>query len=175
MCNNDICVPYFSKPLGSYVTLDTAEMACESGYAFMADLKYGYCDMPPRSPNVPSPVECTAACPSANGFTTSDCKCGYNAAGTSYCEAFPGDDINQLFLVHLKAYLTNPKLQLCVIDTVLTNTCAGFIDEQELLNAVLYYKITRDFGVQVIGNDDCVKETVTSGYWNSTYIKTETN
>lgn len=129
MCNNDVCVPYFSKPLGSYVSLDTAEMACATGYAYQADLKYGYCDNTPKSANVPSPTECTNACPSASGFETASCSCGYNPTGTSYCDEFPGDDISQLYLIHLKAYMTNPKLQLCVIDIVLDNQCASYIGE----------------------------------------------
>jgi len=79
VCNNQKCVAYYSKPLGSFVTLDTAGMACASGHAHKVDTKFGYCDSAAKSANVPSPTECTFACPSNDGFEAAQCKCGYNA------------------------------------------------------------------------------------------------
>ena len=170
VCNNNKCVAYFSKPLGSFVTLDTAKLACASGHAHQVDINFGYCDGATKSANVPSPTECSSDCPSENGFDTAKCKCAYNAEAKSYCALMPGDDIPTLYRVHYGAYMSNPDLSMCPYDIILSEQCASYIGKQDLFDAFQALKLEMDWHAVIQGNEQCVKDTITSGYWNSTYI-----
>ena len=171
VCNNQKCVAYYSKPLGSFVTLDTAGMACASGHAHKVDTKFGYCDSAAKSANVPSPTECTFACPSNDGFEAAQCKCGYNADAKQYCDLLPGDDLPTLYRVHYGAYMSNPNITMCPYDIILDEQCSNYIKQTPLLDTVKQLKLMMDWFPVIQGNEECVKQTITAGYWNSTFIK----
>jgi hypothetical protein len=72
--------------------MDTAMYACDSGYATAITLEIGMCAPAPRSDNVPIGTTCAASCISSDGNGSAKCICGYNTAGSSYCNLMAGDD-----------------------------------------------------------------------------------
>ena len=171
VCNNQKCVGYYSKPIGSFVTLDTGSVVCESGHVHQVDATFGYCEYAPKAANVPQPTECTFSCPSNDGFESAQCKCAYNAAGTQYCDLLAGDSYPTLYRVHYGAYMNNPNITMCPYDIILTEQCATYINQKSLFDAFMSLKLMMDWYPVIQGNEECVKETITSAYWNSTFIK----
>ena len=60
--------------------METANLACMSGYATRINNDVGYCADAPRTRNLAMPVACSADtdCLSMNGFDSTSCTCGFN-------------------------------------------------------------------------------------------------
>ena len=133
----------------------------------------GYCADAPSSRQSTMPEKCKkdSDCVSMTGFEASSCTCGFNANADSYCELFAGDDYNQAWMRHTAAYLDTKDIEKCHYEGVWTRPCAETVGNTADFEAAMMYQLMYAFWPEIPGNEDCVKETITSAYWNSTFIK----
>ena len=166
-CNYGKCINLFSKANGAYVQEEIAGVVCESGfYARTTQPGQVVCQPAPKSPRGTLPIACDAGsyCSSSDGKYSVKCECGFNPNGPGYCPLFPGDDLYQNYLAALKSYMTDPNLNNCHYLDVGQPSCqsvsqAKYQAMTSLAEEVIYF-------VAKVGNDRCVKNIITDGYWN---------
>lgn len=163
VCNNGICVEYFSQPNGAIVDTASAPSVCMSGYWEVAQERTdkSICRPAPRSPNLPMPIKCDIGtnCYSSDGLYSLPCACGFNSNGQGYCPIFPGDDLYQNYLKAVKAYATPANVSSCHYLDMGQRACNAseevFAAVEETLRMAVMYPYLQD-------NDACVSAIFTS-------------
>jgi hypothetical protein len=92
------------------------------------------------------------------------CTCGVNAAGTAYCEPFPGDPAGVHLIEVYKEFIEKKHIEACNTRRRYSIECvmsSPFPDKEELALAALLYENYP----QLLNNDPCVKRVINNKYW----------
>lgn len=98
------------------------------------------------------------------GYYYSNCTCGYNPSGNSYCQLLPGDQPYLRYLKLIQIWLESPKLNNCNTQRRFISPCMAeyFADYLEL--SYQYYYVGLYPMLQ--GNSDCIKDVMTTSFWS---------
>ena len=117
------------------------------------------------------PVSCTSDwdCMSTTdrfvgGFYLGSCVCGNNNEGSSYCSLFPGDWPYTQYIEVLSSWLNSKNVSYCNSDRGLSENCISAYYSYSV--AYSYYKYYVQLFPQLQNNYNCVKNTITYGYWD---------
>ncbi|CAG9327495.1 unnamed protein product [Blepharisma stoltei] len=123
--------------------------------------------------NVPKPCDLTKTgqCVSTEDefFTPafqliSDCECGYNREGLSYCALFPGDGLYQAYINTVVMWLNSTGILKCnTLRRDQTNCMKSYMDAKQF-NRYVYYEFVKELYPKIYQSEDCVVDTVTSFY-----------
>jgi hypothetical protein len=152
---------------------------CSSGYCGLNSERKSFCTEPIRSQYQKSEdhvcVSSKDSCDSIQdphiGFSIKGhCKCGFNKNGNAYCTSFLGDDHVKSYYTHTVNFYQNQVLNCnrplakdyqfddlnqCLLKTNGTQAAKEYnLSKRQYLNKPDY-----------ISNDDCVKESVNTDYW----------
>ena len=167
--HNGVCLPYHSVPTGKLVT------DCVSGFSYLCESAYctpnfsigklGICSDPPVSLNtMPKSCSTNFDCPGkvAGRNVNSNCVCGYNSIGFSYCSPFIGDFPGKRMLYSWKAAL--PLTSNCNTARRGSDKCLNMVGKLgNITQATLGYY----FYSRYLANDDCVKLIYNYDYYYS--------
>mmetsp|Transcript_15591 Transcript_15591/g.28348 ORF Transcript_15591/g.28348 Transcript_15591/m.28348 type:complete len:697 (+) Transcript_15591:1267-3357(+) len=172
------CVQYLSLKEGEAVSCFHSNgftNICETGACKITDqtANVGVCTKAPKLATK-FPKICTADSDcvgknSAGEVFTSECSCGYNMYGHSYCDAFPGDEPWLIFLDIYKYISVTNSVDICHSADRYSATCLDALQSKSNYNSkdsasVLHYNATSYYSF--LDNDQCVKSTVNSYYWS---------
>mmetsp|Transcript_14071 Transcript_14071/g.14130 ORF Transcript_14071/g.14130 Transcript_14071/m.14130 type:complete len:134 (+) Transcript_14071:597-998(+) len=111
-------------------------------------------------------MDCTSEASSHRVFY-SDCMCGMNPEGASYCTLFPGDLIYAHLITVITNWINSEMSDRCNTVRRLSTYCISqFWDKPNSEELFLYYYRTY-FYPYIQGNDNCIKDIFTSFYWDT--------
>jgi hypothetical protein len=97
---------------------------------------------------------------------STDCECGFNPIGVSFCKLAPGDKPFKSFMKYMKTWLTS-KSSNCHSLTRDSLKCISEFSNTEFFAYLQYYYLQVMMFPSVQMNDDCIKEVFTGQYWDS--------
>lgn len=92
----------------------------------------------------------------------SDCVCGYSSKGKSHCRPALGDAVGLQFSYYLKKWYGSDEILQC---HSLRREASSCMEKWEKYDDLLFAYYGYYLGAEVHQNLDCVKETLTSDYW----------
>ena len=94
----------------------------------------------------------------------SNCTCGANPSGQSYCELFNGDGYKKKFLSKMKNWITSNEISKCNIDRVLNTKCINDHWDKEDLDEYLYYEFMMNNFIYLHKAESCTIEVLFKDY-----------
>lgn len=166
-CIDGVCIKYFSLLPNATTTRCYSQFSelCQGGMCWQ-----GYCIEAVQSyKSLPvscnSYMDCTSSVSDDRVFY-SDCMCGMNPQGTSYCTMFPGDPTYAHFISVLANWINSEMSDRCNTMRRLSTHCISkFWDKPNSDELFLYYYRTYYYPF-LQSNDHCTREIFTDYYWN---------
>ena len=144
---------------------------CQSQVCNSKNNKY-YCGSLVSSNSVPAQCEKVSDCLSTTdeffgvGYY-SECKCGYNANATKYCDLFPGDEDYKEWTDTLKLWYNSSEISKCHTLRRLSSNC--MYDWWNLTDAsgLLYYQSRVNYWPKLQNTKDCVGKVYLKDYYQA--------
>lgn len=139
-CNSGTCAAYFSLEAGASVSscYGNINRLCESSYCLD-----GHCLPSLHSENdLSSPCTSNTDCVSSSskyGSITSNCTCGRNPEGSSFCSPFLNDSPGKHYLSQLKSWTQSDQILLCNTERRFDYSCFQSHMSVEDLREFEYY------------------------------------
>ncbi|CAG9311135.1 unnamed protein product [Blepharisma stoltei] len=186
--SKNTCIPYGSIPPGTEISIETcswSENLCSSHICVQktAGDETAIC-----SGNIESSSQMPASCILPAGTTLqcqskldnytdtislSNCLCGYNSGGNSYCELFPGDVPMQAYYRELKKWQESSAIKNCntywryPIDNGENLLCIKNNYDKARYESLYYWYLYSSLYPQIYGAEDCVLKTFFPDYFQA--------
>lgn len=161
-----MCYPYFSLGNGNSTSCENGiSLLCSTGACYGSGYS-GVCTTAPVSTMaLGTPCTFNGQCTGKNSVSqsfTSQCTCGYNNGGLSYCQPFLGDAPGVAFLKQMKTYFKSTgAVNMCQTARRFSIDCYQNFGNNF---TVAWLNFTQN--PMYIGNDQCVKSVYTYDYWS---------
>lgn len=166
-----VCAAYFTvKSKTEIESCDTIAVECESLYCYEDDSTSPICFDPVVSAK-DYPTTCSQNTDCLSSYTDqtlkSECSCGYNENGDSYCSLFGGDEPYQKLIKASKAWLSSSDVEKCNSARRRSIICMqDKMSEDDFWNLKYYYLYVTQYA-KTIKNDKCVKEIYTPRFYEA--------
>lgn len=168
-CDDGYCKPYYSVNNGEWINncTDGESNICKSGQCL-----YGYCIEGLKSQNVPMGCGGQSDCVSFDlkdegiEFFT-NCTCGYNTKGQSYCYLFPGDDPYVEYIKIRKQWIDIGVMNKCNTIRRWSFDCMVSQYKKSFAMEYIYKEIRALYYPMIYGMDDCVGQVAYNQYYQA--------
>ena len=166
-----VCAAYFS--VKNNTAIDSCNLIayeCETMACYEDENKNGYCFEAVESGD-DLPIACTSNSDCESSYSgmsiTSECECGYNQDGTSYCGLHPGDEAYQKLLKYYKNWLKGSDIEGCNSARRFESLCMkDMLDEEDYWDLTYYYIYATQYP-KTRNNDDCLKTIYNSKFYEA--------
>ena len=169
-----VCTPYFSLESGTLLSScydDLVDWRCVSGFCYkevnaQGEIVYQCKDAVKSIQS--KPIRCNSnenLCVGRDGYTKSQCECGYNSDGDAYCHLLPADSDYASLIRMYKRWFTSGEVANCNTVARGSLNCMTTHWKAEEYIQLRYYYLKTKYWPLIHNNEDCVKEIKTSEYW----------
>lgn len=164
-----VCAAYFTVTNGVEIEkCDVIAAECETLYCYEDEDTSPKCFEAVKSKN-DTPNACVLDIDCLSSYSTrllySECTCGFNENGDSYCGLFGGDSAYQKLINYYKAWLSGDDIKKCNSARRESNLCMkDMMDKEDYWDLTYYYLYVTQYS-QTRNNDDCVKDIYNQGYY----------
>lgn len=174
-----MCVEYFSLDKGMYLNeckktkYGGTSNLCKTGVCLYISLysSRGICAEAPIAVGT-NPVQCTkrSQCIGKTEKSTyfTDCECGKNSNGTSYCTPFFGDLQYIRYINSFRTFMKSQALDKCNTERRFSNSCWKMTTGQNYTNLWFADYEYANYPY-LVNNDACVKTVYFTDYYSKTY------
>ena len=163
------CKTYFSVPVGGQIEKceNYNSLICEYVQCSNSDDGKSYCVQPFFSKSE-EPVSCITGkeCVDSTNNYYSECSCGMNKNGISYCQLFLGNSISKNLLSTLKLWVNSYTILSCSTNRRWDLTCMKNWTPS-LYDQIKYHLLAYSNFTIVQDNEECTKDVFTFQYWDA--------